>query len=445
MWLPAVRTDFVSGSDMKFNAIDIFSTKRLNRMANAIIAFTILFFAFGRSPYNTSGKVFFMDFDEFYVVGQMIWSHRLIDAYNPVALMEAVRTVANEWIFMPWAYPPQFNLLLIPLPLFPRWAAYVAFAAASVLFYFAILKRLCRNDAQFTLVKLLMLPGTVVSVIVGQNGFITAGLAGLFALAYLRGRKNAGVFVGVLSIKPHLALGIGFLLLITRQWRVLVVAAATALFMSVVATALFGLTVWLSFLEGARQASAFLEAGIFPLQKMASLYAALFPWIGAPKAMSAQIIAILVAGALIWRAHAEQWPPHMLVGFTLLASLSVSPYLYYYDLLFIGLFFALTADEIATASLAEKLALVALTWISMTWVSAQQLFSLPSSYAPPTTNLLPNEILELIAAETRYYSLAGVALTGLMLVSFLALQRQARLSTSTEDHAVFSRVQTHNQ
>lgn len=76
-------------------------------------------------------KLFFINFDEFYVVGSMIWGGHLIDAYKPVPLLETIHAYAHSWTFMPWAYPSQFNLLLVPLPLMPRWASYILFVAAG--------------------------------------------------------------------------------------------------------------------------------------------------------------------------------------------------------------------------------------------------------------------------------------------------------------------------
>lgn len=291
-----------------------------------------------------------------------------MDAYKPVPLLETIQAYAHGWTFMPWAYPPQFNLLLIPLPLMPRWASYILFVADGVGLYCAVVQKLCRNTAELACVALLMLPGVVLSAIVGQNGFITAGLAGLFALAFLEGQARAGVYVGLLSIKPHLALGVAFLLLISRNWRALFVAGITAALGAAVATGVFGFPIWAAFFEGARQAKVFLEAGLYPIHKMTSVYAALFPRIGASKAMIAQIIVTLLSFLLIAFAHMQRWNPQLLVGFTLLASLSMSPYLYYYDLLYLGLFFALTADQFVASSKFERFGLVALPWASMAWI-----------------------------------------------------------------------------
>lgn len=281
---------------------------------------------------------------------------------------------------------------------------------------------------------LIILPGVVLSVIAGQNGFITAGLAGLFALAFLKGQARAGVYVGLLSIKPHLALGIGFLLLISRNWRALFITAITAALCAVVATGVFGFPIWGAFFEAARQAKVFLEAGLYPIHKMTSVYAALFPWIGASKAMIAQIVVTLLSFLLIAFAYMQRWNPRLLVGFTLLASLTMSPYLYYYDLLFLGLFFALTADQFVASSKIEKFALVALAWVSMAWMLVQPLFTRSDTCARPTSDLLlPPNIAENVTGDGCHYTLAGFALLGLTIAAFVVLRPHAVRSPRVKD------------
>ena len=68
-----------------------------------------------------------------------------------------------------------------------------------------------------------------------------------------------------------------FLLLISRNWRALFITAITAALCAVVATGVFGFPIWGAFFEAARQAKVFLEAGLYPIHKMTSVYAALFP------------------------------------------------------------------------------------------------------------------------------------------------------------------------
>ena len=61
-----------------------------------------------------------VDFDAFYIVGQMFWEGTLNSAYSADELFEAQRRLSGTDSFMPWSYPPQFNSIAAGLALMPR-------------------------------------------------------------------------------------------------------------------------------------------------------------------------------------------------------------------------------------------------------------------------------------------------------------------------------------
>src|SRR4051794_28288067 len=74
-----------------------------------------------------------VDFDAFYIVAKRVWLGDVDQAYDVKKIakmeLEATRGVLK---FLPWTYPPQFNLLLAPLAVFPLGIAYFLFITGTL-------------------------------------------------------------------------------------------------------------------------------------------------------------------------------------------------------------------------------------------------------------------------------------------------------------------------
>ncbi|MBZ4317346.1 DUF2029 domain-containing protein, partial [Mycobacterium tuberculosis] len=70
--------------------------------------------------------------------------------------------------------------------------------------------------------------GVCLSALFGQNSVLTAGLAAL--ALHLLGKRPvvAGVVIGLLAIKPQLAVVFPFVLIAARAWRTFAAAALSA-------------------------------------------------------------------------------------------------------------------------------------------------------------------------------------------------------------------------
>lgn len=81
------------------------------------------------------------DFSAFYIVAQKVWLGEvdLTYRFQSFAAMQA-KLAAGATSFMPWTYPPQFDLLLAPLALLPDWAAYFMFTTLTLGAYLATLR-----------------------------------------------------------------------------------------------------------------------------------------------------------------------------------------------------------------------------------------------------------------------------------------------------------------
>ena len=173
--------------------------------------------------------------------------------------------------FLPWTYPPQYDLLTAPFSFLPRGLAYLTFATATLAAYAWTIRRLAPrsigDDSDPAT------PVIVVTLRIGQNGFLSGTLMGLAALGMLSGRACAGIPLGLMIIKPHLAIAFAVHTLFARKWTIAGVAIATILATSLLATVVFGPGVWGAFLGGVQEAGGFLARGLYQNFRMVSAYA----------------------------------------------------------------------------------------------------------------------------------------------------------------------------
>lgn len=295
------------------------------------------------------------DFAAFHIVAQRVWLGDVDLAYRFADLM---KMQADAWGgatgFMPWTYPPQFDLLLAPLAFLPPWAAYVVFTGATLAAYLAVLRAIAGPHLAHVLV--IMFPAIAITIGCGQNGFLTGALIGLVCLNAPRRELLAGLALGAMVIKPHLAIAVGVYLLVTRRWTAIAIAAAVVIASSLLCTLAFGPQIWAAWLGAIRESGTFLEQGLYPLFRMISAYAALY-MAGAPATVAfwgQAIVASLSLLAVVLGA-ARGASPAAGLGVAAIVSVMISPYAYDYDLPIMGIGLALLLPGLAgLASVRER-------------------------------------------------------------------------------------------
>jgi len=297
------------------------------------------------------------DFDVFYLVAQMAWRGDLDQAYSFATMGPAQEALSGEKVFMPWTYPPQFNLIVAPLAFLPLGWAYALFTAVTLSAYLATLKAVAGR--KFTLLLFLLFPAITITMVCGQNGFLTGTLIGLACLGLQRRSPWAGLPLGLMIIKPHLAAAFAVYTFLSRNWGVALVAAGTVLATSALATLLLGPDIWIAFLGGVREAAGYLRKGLYPFYRMVSLYAVLRT-IGASAGLgmlvqSVSAVLSLLVVILAWR---RGLPVRQALGLTAIASLLISPYAYDYDLPIYGIGLALLMPDILRLGSAVERALI---------------------------------------------------------------------------------------
>jgi hypothetical protein len=352
------------------------------------------------------------DFDAFYVAGLMYWEGRLNEAYHFARLYEAQRRFTGVNSFMPWTYPPPFNLVTAALASLPVGLAYLAFIGTSFAAYAVVVRRIAGIHAATVLVT--MFPTVAVNIRSGQNGLLTGTLVGLFLLSYLRGQAGGGVALGCMVFKPHLAVGSAVLALVEWRWRRIVACAVTVFALVGLSAAVFGLQVFSAFLAATGEAGRFLALGLYPLFRMTSLYAALFTAGASPGlALLVQAISALIACVSIVVAAIRCEDRRYVAALAAFGSMLVSPYNYDYDLAVLGIAAAILWPLLMTRARPTHLfGLIALYWLAAGWGLLMSIWTTPGS---GQTAVLPD--------TASLPSISGLALIALLVATTAILRR----------------------
>jgi hypothetical protein len=350
-----------------------------------------------------------LDFDGFYIAGQLVWRGTIEQAYRFVTMSQLEKSLSSSDAFQPWTYPPQFDLLVAPLGLLPLGLAYSVFMIGTLVAYLATLRRIAAE--YFVPVLILLAPVIVITVRCGQNGFLTGTLIGLTCIGLQSRRSLAGLPLGLMIIKPHLAVAFAVYTLFNRRWGTALVAATTVAATSALATVLLGPAVWTAFLDGVTEARSFLEHGFYPFFRMISLYAVVRTFgFSALVATAAQVLVAIFALGMVVLAS-RQLSPRQSLGIAAIATLLISPYAYDYDLLILGIGLGLLLPDLTDlGTQRERLALYALILFIGFFSIAQ-------------TVILPESTSNVVIGEDVGISLGGLALVAILIITWRILQR----------------------
>ena len=220
------------------------------------------------------------------------------------------------------AYPPPYLFFVKPFGLLPYGLAFTTWVLATGALYLAA----SRRPKEAALAN----PAAAYNGMIGQNGFLTGAIlfAGLRDLAAHPAR--AGAILGLLVIKPHLALALPVAVAAGRHWRAIPTAATTMAVLLIAALAAFGPATYERFFDNARFYTHLLDTGGWGWAEVASIFG-VARWFGASfaAAWAVQLVAALAAAAAVWVAWRED--PDGKVALTAAATLLISPYLFTYD------------------------------------------------------------------------------------------------------------------
>jgi hypothetical protein len=279
-----------------------------------------------------AGKPYIGDFIAFWGASHLALAGHAQDAYDAHQLLAAERVAlpaVNEGF--PWFYLQTFYLVILPLAMLPYPAAYLAFMVTTLVPYLAALRQVLRPLRAGLF--LAAYPGLWINLIPGQNGFLTAALAGYALLIISTQPILAGVCIGLLAIKPHLAILFPVALLANRSWLTFFVAVATVIVFMALGIWTFGSATLDAALASLDDARLYLESGKLPWFKMPSLFSALLH-LGVPISLAYAGHAGLAGVALVcvWRVWRVRRNTQLRGAVLMTAALMMSPYVYDYDL-----------------------------------------------------------------------------------------------------------------
>lgn len=252
----------------------------------------------------------FQDWMVFHTSARAYYEGNLSLIYDGERLTAQLNERFADWLswplpLHPWLYPPHFLLLLLPFAAFPFSVAMALF----LLLTFACLvpATWCyahdRLGRSLHLTSLLLCPATAITVMLGQNAFLTSALlVGGFGLSR-RHPLMGGFVLGVATYKPQFWLMVPIALIAARQWRVLVAAVASALLLALASAAVFGIEPWHAWLQLMIAPSDLFQSWVVAGRLNGQSVYACAVWLGASVTVAncAQTgFAILAAAAVYW-------------------------------------------------------------------------------------------------------------------------------------------------
>ena len=183
----------------------------------------------------------------------------------------------------------------------------------------------------------LLTPAALVNVWAGHYGFLVGALF-LMGWRRLGERKpvEAGVWFGLMLVKPHLALLVPLVLMIRRQWRAMIAGAATVAVLILATIIAYGLDPWSGWLiQGGGKQLSLIDAGksFYGFMSTSAATAVLRFSDSMAAALLAQAMLAAVALAGLTVAALRRTPIPDLAMLTATATFLVLPYAFNYDLM----------------------------------------------------------------------------------------------------------------
>jgi hypothetical protein len=236
-------------------------------------------------------------------------------------------------LYLPWVYPPTFQLFISPLALFPYLGAYALFCCVGI----ALCLLACApfmKSKPMPWIALVAFPGIWVTTLHGQNSLMTLAFAA-GALGLLRSKPMlAGVCAGLLVVKPQLALVFPLLFLCGRHFVALAAAVVTATLLGATSLFAFGAPLWSEFLHASSAFNAaILESNGGGIWRALPTVFALLRSLGASLTVAYAIHGVvalsgLFATALLW---VRQPLSRLGCAAAVVVALMIPPYLGYYE------------------------------------------------------------------------------------------------------------------
>ena len=312
------------------------------RFYSGVMLGIFLAIAFGLVWYSNlvdpSGYTIISDLTVFWTAAQMGLAGHAASAYSVSELRESVLAIfPNVQGNFGWFYPPSFYLCILPLGYLQYVPAYFVFMVPTLVFYVAVIRSILWNrEAGWILASF---SGIWINLLRGQNGFLTAGLAGGGLRLLDKHPIAAGLVIGLTTIKPHLAVLFPVALIAARAWHTLVAAAFSASIILGAGVAFLGTDTWSGWLQSLSVARHFAEQNGPAYWIHMPTFFAFFRLLHVPVelAYAAHATVALFALLAVWKVWRNNAEIALRAAILVTATLLISPYLLEYDLTWLAL------------------------------------------------------------------------------------------------------------
>jgi hypothetical protein len=344
----------------------IFTERRLRFYGIGIALAYVLSLAWrllhGQWIFLSDGKLRCTDFGWMWLSGQLTATSDPARIFDHAAFSAAqIAMFGREGcaFFTPFVYPPTFLFFSYPLGWMPYLVAFAVWILATLLLYEAAVYTIIPRWA--AVIAALTSFAVAVNVDFAHNGFLTAALMG-FSLVFLERRPwLAGIFLGLLTYKPHIGVLFPLALLASRNWRALGAAAAAVGIIAIAAAIAFGSEGWSSFFHTLldRQSSLSPDAAV-PLALHSVFGFLRWTEASASVAWAGHLLVAAIVAMAVCVVWGKPIPYSLKAAVLCIGSAMISPYILFYDLCMLSIAVAFLArDGIARGFLAgERTSLV---------------------------------------------------------------------------------------
>jgi len=266
------------------------------------------------------------DFVSFWAAGRLALAGHPILAYDIGAHHAAEQAVGHVRGLLPFPYPPPFLAIASPFALLPFGPAFYLWLAVTGGLFAWTSRRVA------PLVYGFAMPPTYVNLLIGQTGFL---MSGIFIGGVTLIETNpwaAGAVLGLLLLKPQLAILLPIAMIAGRQWRTIGGAILSVSALLLASLVLFGKSSYGAFLDILPRYLEFMRDGRLQWHELASPFA-LARSLGVPQDAAIAIHAAIAIFATLLTARAWWLKDEAKVPMLAAATLLVPPYLFTYDAL----------------------------------------------------------------------------------------------------------------
>lgn len=266
----------------------------------------------------------FTDYLSFWAAGKLTLGGDPAAAYDVAKHRAMEFTVTHVKGLLPFPYPPPFLIIVTPFSLLDHTWGFAAWVLVTGTLYVVGTRGVA--DLPFRLAH----PSVLMNGLIGQNGLLTCPIFVTGALMLRRRPFLGGLVLGLLVIKPQLALLLPVAVLAARLWPAVAGAAISSGAFLLVALALFGFGVFDGFIKILPLYTELMRQDKWPWNEFISVFAFVrYFGIDQSVALTIHVIVAIAAIALTWIAWSRDWPEQLPI--LAAATLLVPPYLLTYD------------------------------------------------------------------------------------------------------------------